>query len=334
MKLICFYTYLPCLAGIKGVEIYYFQNFREQTLSMMRHAATLMQIFAITQLGCGSKDFQKNLLKRTTKGNHWGSVDFIHGGYWNQDCGVFNGGYWNQDCGVFNGAIEIKIVGSSMGLLKSRLWGLQWGYWNKDYGGFNGAIEIKIVGSSMGGYWNQDCGVFNGGYWNHRLWGLQWGYWNQDCEVFNGAIEIKIVRSSMGLLKSRLWGLQWGLLKSRLWGLQWGYWNKDCGVFNGAIEIKIVEFSMGAIKIEIVGSSLKVRKISSLGFHLWGLVKSNLLGYHSRPWFMGLKCLESSWGSVMRISPSILPFIRLIDCLQINCAFDYHHLNVLLPIYR
>lgn len=50
------------------------QNFREQTLSMMRHALTLLQIFAITQLGCGGKDFQKNLLKRTTKGNHWGDL--------------------------------------------------------------------------------------------------------------------------------------------------------------------------------------------------------------------------------------------------------------------
>lgn len=50
------------------------QNFREQTLSMMRHALTLLQIFAITQFGCGGKDFQKNLLKRTTKGNHWGDL--------------------------------------------------------------------------------------------------------------------------------------------------------------------------------------------------------------------------------------------------------------------
>jgi hypothetical protein len=49
-------------------------NFREQTLSMMRHALTLLQIFAITQFGCGGREFQKNLLKRTTKGNHWGDL--------------------------------------------------------------------------------------------------------------------------------------------------------------------------------------------------------------------------------------------------------------------
>jgi len=48
------------------------QKFRSQTLSIMRQALTLLQIFAISQFGCGGREFQKNLLKRTTKGNHWG----------------------------------------------------------------------------------------------------------------------------------------------------------------------------------------------------------------------------------------------------------------------
>lgn len=48
------------------------QRMRETTLSIMKQALTVLQIFAISQFGCGGKDFQKNLLKRTSKGNHWG----------------------------------------------------------------------------------------------------------------------------------------------------------------------------------------------------------------------------------------------------------------------
>ena len=44
----------------------------EQTLDIMKRTLTVMQIFAISQFGCGSGEFRKNLLKRTTKGNHWG----------------------------------------------------------------------------------------------------------------------------------------------------------------------------------------------------------------------------------------------------------------------
>jgi len=32
----------------------------------------MLQIFLISQLGCGSRDFQKNAMKKTAKGNHWG----------------------------------------------------------------------------------------------------------------------------------------------------------------------------------------------------------------------------------------------------------------------
>ena len=46
----------------------------EQTLDIMKRTLTVMQIFAISQFGCGSGEFRKNLLKRTTKGNHWGCV--------------------------------------------------------------------------------------------------------------------------------------------------------------------------------------------------------------------------------------------------------------------
>lgn len=51
-----------------------FQTFREQTLDIMKKTLTVLQIFAISQFGCGGRDFQKNVLKRTTKGNHWGLV--------------------------------------------------------------------------------------------------------------------------------------------------------------------------------------------------------------------------------------------------------------------
>ncbi|CAI9733691.1 Hypothetical predicted protein [Octopus vulgaris] len=50
------------------------ENLRQTTLTLMKKALALLQVFAITQLGCGTQEFQKNLLKRTTKGNHWGDL--------------------------------------------------------------------------------------------------------------------------------------------------------------------------------------------------------------------------------------------------------------------
>ncbi|ESO03552.1 hypothetical protein HELRODRAFT_112004 [Helobdella robusta] len=52
------------------------KRLRDQTSSLMRQAATALQIFIITQFGCGGsgKEFQKNLLKRTSRGNHWGDL--------------------------------------------------------------------------------------------------------------------------------------------------------------------------------------------------------------------------------------------------------------------
>ncbi|XP_023215929.1 RUN domain-containing protein 1-like [Centruroides sculpturatus] len=34
----------------------------------------LLQMFAITQFGCGSRAFERNMLKKTTKGSHWGDL--------------------------------------------------------------------------------------------------------------------------------------------------------------------------------------------------------------------------------------------------------------------
>ncbi|KAL8618751.1 hypothetical protein ACOMHN_015161 [Nucella lapillus] len=42
--------------------------------NLMRKALTVMQIYIISQLGCGSREFKRNLLKKTTKGNHWGDL--------------------------------------------------------------------------------------------------------------------------------------------------------------------------------------------------------------------------------------------------------------------
>lgn len=41
---------------------------------MVRRALTLLQMFAITQFGCGSQVFEKNMLKKTSKGAHWGDL--------------------------------------------------------------------------------------------------------------------------------------------------------------------------------------------------------------------------------------------------------------------
>jgi hypothetical protein len=38
----------------------------------MKKAATLLQMFAVAQFGCGSEHFKRNTLKKTMKANHWG----------------------------------------------------------------------------------------------------------------------------------------------------------------------------------------------------------------------------------------------------------------------
>lgn len=50
------------------------KKLHQTTLSIMKQALTVLQIFAISQFGCGGREFQRNLLKRTTKGNHWGDL--------------------------------------------------------------------------------------------------------------------------------------------------------------------------------------------------------------------------------------------------------------------
>lgn len=42
--------------------------------TLMKKALTVMQIYIISQLGCGSREFKRNMLKKTTKGNHWGDL--------------------------------------------------------------------------------------------------------------------------------------------------------------------------------------------------------------------------------------------------------------------
>jgi hypothetical protein len=44
----------------------------ESTLAMVKKTLAVLQMFVITQFGCGSGAFQKNVLKKTARGNHWG----------------------------------------------------------------------------------------------------------------------------------------------------------------------------------------------------------------------------------------------------------------------
>lgn len=44
---------------------------------MFNKASTILQIFALSQMGCSSqngRNFKKNILKKTTRGNHWGDT--------------------------------------------------------------------------------------------------------------------------------------------------------------------------------------------------------------------------------------------------------------------
>ncbi|KAL4225000.1 RUN domain containing 1 [Mactra antiquata] len=51
------------------------QSQDEQTrLKALKKTIHLLQIFLITQLGCGSRNFKKNAMKKTPKGNHWGDL--------------------------------------------------------------------------------------------------------------------------------------------------------------------------------------------------------------------------------------------------------------------
>ncbi|XP_059469249.1 RUN domain-containing protein 1 [Neocloeon triangulifer] len=48
---------------------------REKTINIMKKMSDLLQMFAVTQFGCGSEAaFRKNSLKKTTKANHWGDM--------------------------------------------------------------------------------------------------------------------------------------------------------------------------------------------------------------------------------------------------------------------
>lgn len=50
------------------------ESLSSKAANVLDKAAALLNIFAVTQFGCGSNSFQKNSLKKTTKGNHWGDL--------------------------------------------------------------------------------------------------------------------------------------------------------------------------------------------------------------------------------------------------------------------
>ncbi|EEC00804.1 conserved hypothetical protein, partial [Ixodes scapularis] len=60
----CHYTTNPLILGL----------FIEAQHKILRRMLTLLHMFALTQFGCGRRGFQRNLMKRTPKGNHWGQL--------------------------------------------------------------------------------------------------------------------------------------------------------------------------------------------------------------------------------------------------------------------
>lgn len=50
------------------------ETLTNKAATVLDKASTLLNIFALTQLGCGAGRFQKNTLKKTPKGNHWGDL--------------------------------------------------------------------------------------------------------------------------------------------------------------------------------------------------------------------------------------------------------------------
>lgn len=48
--------------------------FKSDTIGIIQRTATLLQMFAVLQLGCGAHTFKRNDLKNTMKINHWGDL--------------------------------------------------------------------------------------------------------------------------------------------------------------------------------------------------------------------------------------------------------------------
>ncbi|XP_061181320.1 RUN domain-containing protein 1-like [Saccostrea echinata] len=46
----------------------------KDTQAFIKKTLTILQMFIITQFGCGTGEFKKNMMKKTTKGNHWGDL--------------------------------------------------------------------------------------------------------------------------------------------------------------------------------------------------------------------------------------------------------------------
>ncbi|XP_062591192.1 RUN domain-containing protein 1-like [Saccostrea cucullata] len=46
----------------------------KDTQAFIKKTLTILQMFIISQFGCGSGEFKKNMMKKTTKGNHWGDL--------------------------------------------------------------------------------------------------------------------------------------------------------------------------------------------------------------------------------------------------------------------
>ncbi|KAK3770224.1 hypothetical protein RRG08_064334 [Elysia crispata] len=62
-------------SGTRGEENQEQAKFSNETATnIMKKALTVLQIYVISQLGCGSRDFKRNLLKKTARGNHWGDI--------------------------------------------------------------------------------------------------------------------------------------------------------------------------------------------------------------------------------------------------------------------
>ena len=46
----------------------------KDTQAFVKKTLAILQMFIITQFGCGTGEFKRNMMKKTTKGNHWGWV--------------------------------------------------------------------------------------------------------------------------------------------------------------------------------------------------------------------------------------------------------------------
>ncbi|ESO97682.1 hypothetical protein LOTGIDRAFT_104100, partial [Lottia gigantea] len=70
----CTDRFLPKSSSQTDFKKKHHEDVKESTRTTVKKVLTVLQIYIISQLGCGSREFKHNMMKKTPKGNHWGDL--------------------------------------------------------------------------------------------------------------------------------------------------------------------------------------------------------------------------------------------------------------------